>query len=75
MRFVVFTTTTLPAPDLSLQDDYRLPEGMKRIGYDADSSRYYFRDSDGSIWQGAEGSEFGELTRGTCDNLPKPTSS
>lgn len=37
---------------------------MNRIGYDADSGRYYFRDSDGSIWQGAEGVEFGEMTRG-----------
>ncbi|KAJ3513239.1 hypothetical protein NLJ89_g3061 [Agrocybe chaxingu] len=45
------------------EDDYRLPEGMKRIGYDADTGRYYFRDADGSVWQGAEGVEFGEMTR------------
>ncbi|KAF6748425.1 hypothetical protein DFP72DRAFT_916691 [Ephemerocybe angulata] len=45
------------------EDDYRLPEGMKRIGYDADEGRYYFRDSDGSIWRGAEGAQFGELTK------------
>jgi len=50
------------------EDDYRLPEGMKRIGYDADSGRYYFRDSDGSIWQGAAGAEFSEMTKVT--NLP-----
>ena len=37
---------------------------MKRIGYDADTMRYYFRDQDGSVWQGEEGSEFGEMTRG-----------
>ena len=37
---------------------------MKRIGYDADSGRYYFRDSDGTLWKGAEGVEFGEMTRG-----------
>jgi hypothetical protein len=48
---------------------------MKRIGYDADSSRYYFQDSDGSFWRGPEGSEFGELTRGvqyptfTCPHI------
>ncbi|KAJ3525756.1 hypothetical protein NMY22_g10441 [Coprinellus aureogranulatus] len=45
------------------EDDYRLPEGMKRIGYDSDEGRYYFRDSDGSIWRGAEGAEYGELTK------------
>jgi hypothetical protein len=39
-----------------LQDDHRLPEGMKRIGYDADTSQYAFRDRDGSLWQGPEGS-------------------
>jgi hypothetical protein len=37
---------------------------MKRIGYDADEGRYYFRDTDGSIWRGAEGAEYGELTKG-----------
>ena len=37
---------------------------MKRIGYDADTTRYYFRDTDGNVWQGAEGSEYGEMTRG-----------
>jgi len=50
------------------EDDHRLPEGMKRIGYDADTTRYYFRDQDGSFWQGAEGSEYGEMTR--VDRLP-----
>jgi hypothetical protein len=38
---------------------------MKRIGYDADSERYYFRDRDGSIWVGEEGVEVGEMTRGS----------
>lgn len=37
---------------------------MKRIGYDADIRKYYFRDRDGSVWQGAEGDELGEMTRG-----------
>ncbi|KAF9479404.1 hypothetical protein BDN70DRAFT_691635 [Pholiota conissans] len=45
------------------EDDYRLPEGMKRIGYDADSGRYYFRDTDGSLWKGPQGAEFGQMTR------------
>jgi hypothetical protein len=42
---------------------------MKRIGYDADSSRYIFRDRDGSLWQGAEGSEYGEMNRGLEPSL------
>lgn len=46
------------------QDDYRLPEGMKRVGYDADTQTYIFKDSAGSLWIGAEGAEFGELKRG-----------
>ena len=37
---------------------------MKRIGYDADTSRYIFRDQDGNLWQGPEGSEYGEMNRG-----------
>ncbi|KAL1702124.1 hypothetical protein EV121DRAFT_210724 [Schizophyllum commune] len=45
------------------EDSHRLPEGMTRIGYDADTQRYTFRDSDGSIWQGPEGAEYGEMTR------------
>jgi hypothetical protein len=50
---------------LSEQDDYRLPEGMKRVGYDADTGRYFFRDKDGCLWEGQEGARFGEMTRGT----------
>ncbi|KAH8998808.1 hypothetical protein EDB86DRAFT_2910195 [Lactarius hatsudake] len=45
------------------EDEYRLPEGMKRVGYDADSGRYIFRDNDGSLWEGQEGTHFGEMTR------------
>lgn len=37
---------------------------MKRIGYDADNGRYYFRDREGLLYNGPEGSEFGELTLG-----------
>jgi hypothetical protein len=50
---------------LSEQDDCRLPEGMKRVGYDADSGKYLFRDKDGCLWEGQEGARFGEMTRGT----------
>ncbi|KAK7695204.1 hypothetical protein QCA50_002394 [Cerrena zonata] len=45
------------------EDEYRLPEGMKRVGYDADTRKYYFRDSDGSLWQSAEGNQYGQLTQ------------
>lgn len=45
------------------QDDYRLPEGMKRVGYDADSGRYYFRDSNGALWEGAEGADYSEMRK------------
>jgi len=51
------------------EDDYRLPEGMKRIGYDADTMQYCFRDRDGSMWQGAEGADYGEMTRVDRDRL------
>ncbi|CCL98055.1 uncharacterized protein FIBRA_00049 [Fibroporia radiculosa] len=43
------------------EDEYRLPEGMKRVGYDADSGKYYFRDQDGTLWEGEEGARFGEM--------------
>ncbi|KAH7908168.1 hypothetical protein BJ138DRAFT_1116085 [Hygrophoropsis aurantiaca] len=49
-------------------DEYRLPEGMKRIGYDADTGRYYFRDRAGIFYRGPQGSRFGQLTR--VPNLP-----
>jgi hypothetical protein len=51
-----------------LQDDYRLPEGFKRVGYDADSGKYIFRDNEGQLWEGQEGERLGEMTRG----MPAP---
>ncbi|KAM0335533.1 hypothetical protein ACHAQA_000581 [Verticillium albo-atrum] len=44
-------------------DEERLPEGMTRTGYDADTQTYSYRDSDGSHWEGAPGNEYGRLTR------------
>jgi len=38
-----------------------LPEGMQRIGYDADTQRYTFRDTDGNLFESESGSRFGEL--------------
>ncbi|KAF9487491.1 hypothetical protein BDN71DRAFT_1404682 [Pleurotus eryngii] len=45
------------------EDEYRLPAGMKRVGYDADTGRYQYRDAAGHLYEGPEGSQFGELTR------------
>ncbi|KOS22083.1 hypothetical protein ESCO_001962 [Escovopsis weberi] len=44
-------------------DEERLPEGMTRVGYDADTQTYTFRDADGSYWEGAPGCRYGRLTR------------
>lgn len=44
-------------------DEERLPEGMTRIGYDADTQVYTYRDSDGSLWEGAPGCRYGRLQR------------
>lgn len=41
----------------------RLPDGMSRVGYDADTQIYTFRDSDGSYWESAPGCEYGLLTQ------------
>jgi hypothetical protein len=38
---------------------------MQRIGYDADTQRYQYRDADGSHWEGGEGNSYGQLERGT----------
>ncbi|KAM4063190.1 lysM domain-containing protein [Hirsutella rhossiliensis] len=45
-------------------DDERLPDGMTRVAYDADTQVYTFRDAaDGSYWEGAPGCQYGQLTR------------
>ncbi|VDC06708.1 unnamed protein product [Peniophora sp. CBMAI 1063] len=45
------------------EDEYRLPSGMKRVGYDADTGRYYFRGGDGTLWEGAQGAQYGEMRK------------
>ncbi|KAI9067166.1 carbohydrate-binding module family 50 protein [Trametes sanguinea] len=45
------------------EDSTRLPAGMTRVGYDSDTGRYCFRDRDGSLWEGPEGAEYGEMRR------------
>jgi hypothetical protein len=45
------------------QDEARLPEGMKRIGYDADTEIYTFEDTaTGRIYESAPGNRYGLLT-------------
>ncbi|KAK0710686.1 hypothetical protein B0H67DRAFT_646123 [Lasiosphaeris hirsuta] len=44
-------------------DEARLPEGMTRIAYDADTQVYTYRDSDGSHWETAPGVRYGTLRR------------
>ncbi|PPQ84056.1 hypothetical protein CVT26_013949 [Gymnopilus dilepis] len=45
------------------EDEYRLPEGMKRVGYDMDSGRYTYRDSGGKYYMGGEGARYGEMVQ------------
>ncbi|KAK1765214.1 peptidoglycan-binding LysM domain-protein [Phialemonium atrogriseum] len=51
-------------------DEERLPEGMRRVGYDADTQVHTFQDADGSYWEGAPGSQYGRLTRVGDDDNP-----
>ncbi|KAF2023708.1 hypothetical protein EK21DRAFT_80234 [Setomelanomma holmii] len=42
-------------------DERRLPEGMERVGYDTDTERYTFRDTDGTLYESAPGSRYGDI--------------
>ncbi|KAJ7248159.1 hypothetical protein B0H12DRAFT_1053226 [Mycena haematopus] len=44
------------------EDAARLPEGVKRIGYDADTARYKFCDRDGNLYLGPPHEDYGSLT-------------
>ncbi|KAL7626490.1 hypothetical protein AAE478_003262 [Parahypoxylon ruwenzoriense] len=44
-------------------DEERLPEGMRRIGYDADTQTYTFSDAEGAVWESAPGNQYGQLHR------------
>ena len=57
-----YSLQTLLVSDYSLQDSYRLPEGMRRTGYDADTGRYSFQDTLGINYQGAPYSRYGGIT-------------
>jgi hypothetical protein len=42
-------------------DEERLPDGMRCVGYDADTQIYSFRDRDGNLWEGAPGARYGKM--------------
>ncbi|KAH8831475.1 hypothetical protein DL96DRAFT_1588000 [Flagelloscypha sp. PMI_526] len=43
-------------------DKHRLPEGFKRVAYDADTQRYTFRSPEGQLWEGEPRAEYGKMT-------------
>ncbi|KAI5827070.1 hypothetical protein K523DRAFT_279760 [Schizophyllum commune Tattone D] len=51
------------------EDRYRLPEGFKRVAYDADTKRYTFLDANGDKYVGNPGEEYGHMT--PVANLPE----
>ena len=51
-------------------DEERMPEGMTRIGYDADTQTYSYRNSDGSIWEGAPGNQYGKIFKVSSPSRP-----
>ncbi|KAJ7082806.1 hypothetical protein C8R43DRAFT_1142753 [Mycena crocata] len=54
------------------EDSVRLPAGMQRIGYDADSAQYSFRDSEGHIYLGPPHQEYGLLIRVKSSGHDRP---
>jgi len=43
------------------EDSNRLPEGTKRVAYDADTQVYTFRDRDGKLYRSSPGETYGQL--------------
>ncbi|TFK25415.1 hypothetical protein FA15DRAFT_668487 [Coprinopsis marcescibilis] len=43
------------------EDSNRLPEGVKRVAYDADSSKYTFKDRKGTLYTNDAGDQYGHL--------------
>lgn len=56
------------------EDEYRLPDGMARVGYDADTEIYTYRDADGSYWEGVPGAQYGVLKRVQASTFDEGTS-
>ncbi|KAF8211067.1 hypothetical protein K438DRAFT_1569303 [Mycena galopus ATCC 62051] len=58
------------------EDSTRLPVGMKRIGYDADTARYTFCDREGKVYMGPAHEEYGLLSpipEASCTPAARPT--
>ncbi|KAG1740359.1 hypothetical protein EDB19DRAFT_1709370 [Suillus lakei] len=53
------------------QDSYRLPEGVKRIAYDADTQQYTFRDRSGQLYQNPSGEMYGVLKPVSAPAAPR----
>ncbi|KAH8757046.1 LysM-domain-containing protein [Hyaloscypha finlandica] len=51
-------------------DEGRLPDGMQRVGYDADTQTYSYRDRNGRYWEGTPGSRYGILDRSSSGYQP-----
>jgi hypothetical protein len=47
---------------------------MQRVGYDADTQQYSYRDQDGSYWEGAPGARYGVLHRSKKNPLEQTRS-
>jgi hypothetical protein len=59
-------------PANTRQDAERLPEGFSRIGYDADTQTYTFRDATGNLYESLSGNQYGEM-RPLNERVPVPT--
>jgi hypothetical protein len=68
MRFTRLHVLLKPLTVL-LQDSYRLPEGMVRTGYDADTGCYSFSDRTGT-YTGLPGSQYGPMYPAGTETAP-----
>ncbi|KAG2130443.1 uncharacterized protein EDB93DRAFT_79197 [Suillus bovinus] len=53
------------------EDSHRLPEGIKRIAYDADTQQYIFRDRSGQLYQNPSGEKYGVLKPVSAPATPR----
>ncbi|KAJ7172394.1 hypothetical protein C8R46DRAFT_1216235 [Mycena filopes] len=55
------------------EDSYRLPSDLVRVGYDADTGQYTFRDRNGTYFNGVPGSQYGPMFPvGSSGRVPTP---
>ncbi|KAF7761732.1 hypothetical protein Agabi119p4_9724 [Agaricus bisporus var. burnettii] len=60
-KFLLLHCIVDGSSDNELQDALRLPAGMSRIGYDADTERYTFQDEQGVLYESEPGNAYGML--------------